>query len=191
MVVLFEGIDTCGKSTQIALIKQKYPGIITTHEPGATTLGKTLRRILLHNPPKSKEAEVLLFLVDRAEHYEEVIKQGRDKLIISDRGFISGIAYAMATGKFELDTLIELNRFALQGDFPQKTVLFTIDEKTLLQRLSKKAHDKIEARGITYLLEVQRWMIKTVQRVELEYLIIDASDDIDTIHQTILTYLKL
>ena len=191
MVVLFEGIDTCGKSTQIALIKQKYPDILTTHEPGATGLGKTLREVLLQNPPKSKEAEALLFLADRAEHYETLIKPNKNKLIISDRGFVSGIAYAMATGKFELDTLIKLNRFALQGDFPQKTVLFTIDEKTLLQRLSKKAHDKIEARGITYLLEVQRRMIKTVQALKLDHLIIDASDDIETIHQTILTYLKL
>ena len=73
MYVLFEGIDTCGKSTQIDLISQKHPEIIITHEPGGTPFGKKAREILLTDSLASKRAQRLLFLADRAQHYQEVI----------------------------------------------------------------------------------------------------------------------
>ena len=61
MYILFEGIDTCGKSTQIELLSQKYPQIITTKEPGGTEFGKKAREILLEDSLSSKRAEFLLF----------------------------------------------------------------------------------------------------------------------------------
>ena len=91
MYILFEGIDTCGKSTQIELLAQTDPTLITTHEPGGTAFGKQAREILLSDSLSSKRAELLLFLADRAEHYEEIIKPNKNKTIISDRGFLSGI----------------------------------------------------------------------------------------------------
>ena len=114
MYVIFEGIDTCGKSTQIELLKQKYPNAIFTKEPGGTTLGDSLREILLHGSIKSKYAEILLFLADRAEHFDEIIKINLDKDIFSDRGFISGIAYAMNYVD-DIDILINFNKFALNN----------------------------------------------------------------------------
>jgi dTMP kinase len=191
MVVLFEGIDTCGKSTQLELLKQKHPEIITTKEPGGTAFGIKAREILLESAIISKRAELLLFLADRAEHYEEIIQPSRDKLIISDRGFISGIGYALANGDFELDELVMLNRFALQGDFPDKVILFLTDMQTLQERLGGKSLDGIEQRGLEYLLSVQEHMKQTVLALDIPHLFIDASDSIENIHQTILTYLKV
>jgi dTMP kinase len=191
MVVLFEGIDTCGKSTQIELLQQKHPEIITTKEPGGTAFGIKAREILLESSIISKRAELLLFLADRAEHYEEVIQPNQDKLVISDRGFISGIGYALANGDFELDELVMLNRFALQGNLPDKVILFLTDMHTLQERLGSKSLDGIEQRGLEYLLSVQEHMKQTVLKLGLPHLFIDATDTIENIHQTILTYLKV
>jgi len=103
MYVIFEGIDTCGKTTQIDLIANRFIDAIKTREPGGTEFGKRAREILLTDSLASKEAELLLFLADRAEHYAEVIRPNRDKLILSDRGFLSGIRYALANGDFEFE----------------------------------------------------------------------------------------
>lgn len=191
MVVLFEGIDTCGKSTQLELLKQKHPEIITTKEPGGTAFGIKAREILLESTIISKRAELLLFLADRAEHFEEVIQPNQDKLVISDRGFISGIGYALANGDFELDELLMLNNFALQGNLPDKVILFLTDMQTLQERLGGKSLDGIEQRGLEYLLSVQEHMKQTVLKLDLPHLFIDATDTIENIHQTILTYLKV
>ncbi len=190
MVVLFEGIDTCGKTTQIELIKELHPEVIITKEPGGTPFGKKARDILLGDRLSSKNAELLLFLADRAEHYHEVIKPNKDRLILSDRGFISGIGYALAGGEFDFDTLMMLNRFALQGEFPEKIILFLTDLETLQRRMGQKELDTIEMRGLEYLLEVQEHMRLSVLRLNIPHLFIDASDDIATIHSTITHYLR-
>ena len=191
MYILFEGIDTCGKSTQIDLIAQKHPEVIVTHEPGGTAFGKKAREILLSDSLASKRAELLLFLADRAEHYQEVIFPNKDKVIFSDRGFLSGIGYALANGDFDFDELVSLNRFALEGHFPDKVILFLTNMETLKARTSEKTLDGIELRGLEYLLEVQEHMKQSILKLGIPHLFIDATDDIESIHQTILTYLKV
>ena len=191
MYILFEGIDTCGKSTQIERIADQYPDVIVTHEPGGTKFGKQAREILLADALASKRAELLLFLADRAEHYQEIIAPNKDRVIISDRGFLSGIGYALANGDFDFDELVALNKFALEGHFPDKVILFLTNMKTLEERTSAKTLDGIELRGLEYLLTVQEHMKESILKLGIPHLFIDATDDIETIHQTILTYLKV
>lgn len=190
MYILFEGIDTCGKSTQIALISKKHPEIIVTHEPGGTAFGKKAREILLSDSLASKRAELLLFLADRAEHYQEIISPNKDKVIISDRGFLSGIGYALANGDFDFDELVSLNRFALEGHFPDKVILFITDIKTLKERTSTKNLDGIELRGLEYLLSVQEHMKESILKLGIPHLFVDATQDIETIHIQITDYLR-
>jgi len=191
MYILFEGIDTCGKSTQIELLAEKYPEIIVTQEPGGTAFGKKAREILLADSLASKRAELLLFLADRAEHYEEVIEPNQNRIVVSDRGFISGIGYALANGDFDFDALVELNKFALKNHFPDRIILFTTNMKTLEERTSEKSLDGIELRGLEYLLTVQGHMRESIIRLDIPHLFIDATDSIENIHQAILTYLKV
>jgi dTMP kinase len=191
MYILFEGIDTCGKSTQIALLAQKYPHIITTHEPGGTAFGQHARTILLEDSLASKRAELLLFLADRAEHYKQIIAPNRDKMILSDRGFLSGIAYGLANGDFDFETLLKLNHFALEGHFPDKIILFSTNMTTLKTRMGEKKLDGIELRGLEYLMSVQKNMHESLLKLEIDYLLIDARQSIESIHQKILTYLKV
>ncbi len=191
MYILFEGIDTCGKSTQIELLAKKYPEIIVTHEPGGTAFGKKAREILLADSLASKRAELLLFLADRAEHYEEVIEPNQNRIVVSDRGFISGIGYALANGDFDFEELVQLNKFALKDHFPDRVILFTTDMETLEERTSAKNLDGIELRGLEYLLTVQGHMMESVIRLDIPHLFIDATDSIENIHQSILSYLKV
>ncbi len=191
MYILFEGIDTCGKSTQIELLAQKHPHVITTHEPGGTAFGKQAREILLSDSLTSKRAELLLFLADRAEHYEEVVAPNKDKTVISDRGFLSGIGYALANGDFYFEELVLLNKFALSGHFPDKIILFITDMETLQQRSSEKKLDGIELRGLEYLMTVQKRMQESLKKLDIDYLEVDARESMENIHQKILTYLKL
>lgn len=190
MYILFEGIDTTGKSTQIDLMSRKYPDIITTCEPGATEFGKRAREILLADTIHSKRAELLLFLADRAEHYSEIIEPNSNKTIISDRGFISGISYALANETFDLGELISLNKFAMHGNFPDQIIMFTTNLATLKERTSSKSLDGIELRGLEYLLKVQDLMISTLEDLGIPFLIIDSTKNIDLIHKQIIKYLK-
>ena len=185
MYVLFEGIDTCGKSTQIEIIKKVFHNVIITKEPGGTKFGVQAREILLQDSLNSKRAELLLFLADRAEHYAQIIQANKDKLIISDRGFLSGIGYALANDDFEFNYLVKLNKFALEDNFPDLIVLFIIDMKTLQERMREKKLDGIELRGLEYLISVQTHMHESLKKLDIPYLLIDASQNIELIHKKI------
>ena len=191
MYILFEGIDGAGKSTQIARLAAAYPQAIVTKEPGGTKLGENLREILLKGNDLDKRAEILLFLADRAEHFGKIIKPNLDKMILSDRGFVSGMAYALAGGNFSFEELLNLNKFALQGNFPQKIVFFKADESTLRSRLGLRAQmDGIEARGFAYLLRVQDAREEILQKLGVRYVTIDAALDEEKITNLIKEFIN-
>jgi len=193
MYIIFEGIDTCGKTTQIDLIAKDFRDVVITREPGGTHFGKIAREILLSNSINSKRAELLLFLADRAEHYTQVISPNRDKLILSDRGFLSGIGYALANGDFNFDHLIELNKFALEDNFPDLIIFFETNMETLTKRtqVEDKTLDGIELRGLKYLMNVQKYMSQSLKKLDIPYLLIDATKDIKSIHQSIYSRIKV
>ncbi len=191
MYILFEGIDGAGKSTQIARLAAAYPQAIVTKEPGGTKLGKNLREILLKENDLDKRAEILLFLADRAEHFGKIIKPNLDKMILSDRGFVSGMAYALAGGNFSFEELLSLNKFALQRNFPQKIVFFKSDESTLRSRLGSRAQmDGIEARGFGYLLRVQDAMEEILQKLDVRYVTVGAALDEEKITNLIKEFIN-
>ena len=190
MYITIEGIDTAGKSTQIEALKTTYPKAIITKEPGATEVGKKLREIALFSEIKSPIAELFIFLADRAEHIAEVVEPNLDKLIISDRSVISGLAYADVIGHFEMEKLIELNRFTCKDIFPKKAVILKLSREELTRRLSLKDHDKIEKRGIDYLLNIQDSLIKATKALHVELLEIDASLHVSDITAQIINFIE-
>ena len=193
MYVILEGIDTAGKSTQLNILREKYPEAIFTKEPGGTELGIKLREMVLNGEAKSKVAEMFLFLADRAEHSFEVIKKNPDDIIISDRGFLSGIAYAKSA---PLEIAISLNIMALNGAIPNKIIILRLSKETLEYRLSQKEHDSIESRGSQYLLDIQTRMIEAIELInktsehKIDTLIVDAAKSIDEIYQEIEQFLE-
>jgi len=190
MYLILEGVDTSGKSTQLELLKKVYPKASFTKEPGGTELGTQIREIILHKGVKNHKTELFLFLADRAEHYMEVVQQ--HEVVISDRGFISGIAYALANHKeYDLDFLTMLNSFALDDKMPDFVVLLETNETLIKNRLSQKSQDMIEKRGIEYLLKVQHLMKQVLQKLEINHIVIDASKEIDEIHHEIKNFLNI
>lgn len=190
MYIVVEGIDTCGKSTQIELLAQSFPQAIITKEPGATELGSKIRELVLYSDDLCPVTELLLFLSDRSNHASSVIKPNLDRLIISDRSLVSGMAYALASKKFEFDWLEKLNRFAMQDIMPNAIILFKIQEETLRSRLSGKNHDVIEQRGIEYMLDVQEQLAYVAKKLNIKTLLIKAEETIENIQIQINNFIK-
>lgn len=188
MLINFEGVDGVGKSTQINMLKEIYKDAIITKEPGGTELGLMIREYLINNASKiSQRAEIFLFLADRAEHYEKVLKPNYGNLILSDRSFVSGLSYAMANDdNLDIKTLIELNKFALCSDFGDKFVFLKADENLIRQRLfSRGQNDDIESRGIEYLMRVQGFMSIILADLKFDVLEVDASLNPEVIQEKI------
>jgi len=190
MYIAIEGIDTAGKSTQINSISKYFPDAIITKEPGATNIGKEIREMVLSVKAKSKKAEFLLFLADRAEHIKEIIEPNINKIIISDRSVVSGIAYALIQDEISETAIVHLNKFATGGIYPQKVFLLKLTKEELKFRLSQKELDGIELRGVEYLLGIQDAMIKAANLLKLELITIDATKNIEEITKEILNNMK-
>lgn len=182
MYVVLEGVDTAGKSTQLSILKQNHPDAVFTKEPGGTPMGIKLREMALGGEAQSSIAEMFLFLADRAEHIEEVVKPNQNKLVISDRSVISGIAYA---SNLPLEVVTSLNLIATNNTLPTHAILLELSPQELQNRLSQKEHDSIESRGIDYLLEIQNRMKQTMELLNINHLYIDASLSIETIAKKI------
>jgi len=190
MYIAIEGIDTAGKSTQIAKLKEHFKDAIITKEPGATKAGKKIREIALLALAKSKKAEFLLFLADRAEHIKEVVEPNTDKMIISDRSAVSGVAYALVQGGIDKKEIILLNNFATNNIYPKKVFLLKLTEEELKHRLSQKKLDGIELRGSEYLLKIQDAILEASKLLNIELVTIDATKSIDEITKEILNNIK-
>ena len=176
MYIAIEGIDTAGKSTQIAQLQKEFNNAIITKEPGATEVGAEIRKMVLSGNVESKKAEFLLFLADRAEHIQKVVKPNLEtKMIISDRSAVSGVAYALVQGGVRTEDIVIFNHFATTKIYPQKVYLLELTQKELEFRLSQKELDGIELRGVEYLLSIQNALVKASELLGIELVTIDAT----------------
>ncbi|MDF1875463.1 dTMP kinase [Sulfurimonas sp. SAG-AH-194-I05] len=190
MYIAIEGIDTAGKSTQIAKLSQHFEDAVLTKEPGGTEIGKEIREMVLSARTQSDKAEFLLFLADRAEHVKSIIKPNLNKMIISDRSAVSGVAYALVKGNISTTDLVMLNNFATDNIYPQKVFLLRLTKKELELRLSQKKLDGIELRGSQYLLNIQDAIIQATQLLGIELIEIDATQTRSEITNNILNNIK-
>lgn len=190
MYVAIEGIDTAGKSTQIDALRSIFSDALITKEPGGTPAGIEIRNMVLFGNLKSKMAEILLFLADRAEHTKEIILPNMNKLIISDRSAVSGMAYASVQNLCDESTLVSLNRLATNGTLPDVVFILKLTPEELAHRLSQKEHDVIESRGTKYLLSIQDALITSAYALGIQTVVIDATQSIDMITKEITTFIK-
>lgn len=159
--VVIEGVDTTGKSTQITLLRKHYKNAIFTKEPSGSAFGEIVRDLALHKNLDNL-TQTLLFLADRADNTHKVIRPNNDKLIISDRSLISGIAYS------QLDFTLAKEINLAVAKRPNLAIILETNEAILTSRLERKNSDDIESRGIKYLLEVQNKIIKTAEILNIK-----------------------
>ncbi len=181
MYIVLEGIDTTGKSTQIELLKQVYPQAIFTKEPYNDKI-----RDLALNGGFDSTTQAFLLVADRANHTKTILSPNSNKMVISDRSFISGVAYAR-----ELDSNLFLQINKSVAPLPNLVVVLMTNEAVLTQRLSKKDNDDIESNGVLYLLEVQDRISNLVSQLGVESITIDCSLDKDAISHVIIQKINL
>ena len=166
--LVLEGIDGCGKTTQLKQLAQWLPvsGLMPagatlhlTREPGGTPLGQALRELLLHPPQASAPsptAELLLYAADRAQHVEQLIRPAlvRGDWVLSDRFSGSTLAYQGDGRGLDASTIRDLERIATAGVTPDLTLWLDLPIAESLRRRQTQTADRIEAEGTAFLVRV-------------------------------------
>ena len=166
--VVLEGIDGCGKTSQLEHLAQWLPSsglmpagsaLIQTREPGGTRLGRAVRELLLHtrsDQAPGPTAELLLYAADRAQHVDTVIRPAlmRGDWVISDRFSGSTLAYQGHGRGLDRQLIDQLERIATAGVQPDLTLWLTLPLEESLRRRQGDQADRIEAEGQVFLQRV-------------------------------------
>lgn len=142
----FEGMDGCGKTTQLRLLAQHLRengrDVVETVEPGGTEIGRQIRRILLDpaNTAIHARTELLLYFASRAQNVEEVIRPAlaEGKIVLCDRFTDSTLVYQGCGRGLDPAIVRDLDRIACQGLQPHATILIDIDLDTSLARAKRR-----------------------------------------------------
>ena len=189
--ITFEGGDGCGKTTQIDLLdkylKDKGYKTLITREPGAKGLGTKLREILLnYDGEVSSKCESFLFLADRAQHVDCIIKPAIEDgvIVLCDRHADSTIAYQGYGRGVNKEELKHLNNLATSGLKPDLTIVLDVDVETSMQRVGKEK-DRMESAGIEFFERVREGFLDIAKQEPERVKVISSSDTIENIHTKI------
>lgn len=187
--IVFEGLDGSGKSTLITHLtnelKRQKITFVSSREPGGTPLGQAVRQLLLtagENHPIER-AEMLLYMADRAQHVERVIKPalGRGEWVISDRYTASTMAFQCGGRGMVEDKAKQLNEFATDGLKPDLWVLIDLSveqsEARRLKRVAKtgEALDRFETEEKAFHQRVRNHYLEQARAGGKNWLILDGS----------------
>ena len=195
--IVFEGIDGCGKTTQIKSIFNWLPKsnlvsnnslIVKTREPGGSILGEKLRELILSNDKDnspSSLAELLLYAADRAEHITKKISPALKKgdWVLSDRFSGSTLAYQGYGRNIDKEIIKQLEIIACQGEKPDITFLLDISPEESIARRKNKLPDRIESEGIDFLRKVSIGFKEIAKKNN--WIIISAANNQEKITNTI------
>lgn len=184
--IVFEGLDNCGKTTQVSLLNKKIPDSITLRELGATPIGESIRTLVLSHE-MSQLSQMLLFMAARRELHSTVINPAlrEGKTVILDRWGWSTIAYQQDVK--ELDILRTL-KLASHSIYPDITFYLDISIDEMEKRSIGKKKDVIESKGRGYFEKVRSKYLELV-KYDPSWRLLDGSRSIEDIHATILEYL--
>lgn len=185
-LIVFEGVEGCGKTTQIQRtfqwLQTNYPhqSVVVTRQPGGTDLGNSIRRLLLdlQEKPISNLAELLLFAADRAQHVEQVLKTSLDNgsIVLCDRYTDSTIAYQGYGRGLDLNLIDQLNAIATAGLKSDLTIWLDVDVDVSLARTThRQAVDRIETENFAFHRRVQTGYTKLASLHPDRIVRIDAS----------------
>lgn len=187
LFITFEGIDGCGKTTQMGLLakylREKGLDVVITREPGSVGLGEKIREILLNYEGEvSSNCEAFLFLADRAQHIDMLVKPAIDagKIVLCDRHTDSTIAYQGYGRGVDLDRIKMLNNLATSGVKPDLTFIFDLDVKTALERVGK-SQDRMESAGLEFFEKTRKGYLEIGKEEPDRVKVINSNDSIDNI----------
>lgn len=189
LFITFEGIDGCGKSTQLAhcadWLQSRGHEVLITRNPGGTELGAEIRRILLHHPGfVSPTAELLLYIADRAQHMDACVAPAlaANRIVLCDRYHDSTLAYQGYGRGLCLETITSLNTLATHGRTPDLTFLFDGPPTVLRQRVSARgAADRLESEKLAFYERVAQGFRTLAAQAPQRICLLDACLPIETL----------
>ena len=187
--ITFEGIDGAGKSTHLSfvadLLRERKKTVVETREPGGTTLGESLRAILLHEK-MHLETEALLMFAARREHIAQVIAPAleRGDWVISDRFTDATFAYQGGGRKLDLQKLAALEQWVHPDLQPDLTLLFDVPLDVARARLdATRTLDKFELEKADFFAATRAEYLRRAAEFPQRFRIIDSTQAIPAIQE--------
>ena len=200
MFITFEGIDFCGKSTQVGLLRdyllEQKKNVHLIREPGGTEISEKIREILLDkkNNAMVMETEIFLFSASRAQLVREVIRPYLQKgyYVISDRFHDSSTAYQGFGRGLSVDAILNIHNLAIGKTIPDITFFIDIPNDIALARKKNIAHsdlDRIEVSDNAFYERVRKGYLYLAEK-EKRFRVIDGTQTIKQINEKIINEIK-
>ena len=196
LFITFEGLDGCGKTTQIELLKDRLVSmgynVLATREPVGTKISERIRDIILDvdNSDMSDTCEMMLYAAARAQLVEEVIKPllGNHAVVLCDRFIDSSYVYQGIARGLGVDVVRRINEIALAGVYPDATIFFDIPlEESKKRRLGD---DRIESEKMEFHKKVYEGYLHIAKMFPDRIHVIDASASVDEVADRVFGYVK-
>lgn len=202
LFITFEGIEGCGKTTQIRLLAERLRRsgleVLVTREPGGCPIADAIRSILLH-PGSSAlvpRAELLLYAAARAQHVDEVIRPSltRGTLVLCDRFIDATVAYQGGGRALDPSLIASLNSLATDGLLPDLTLLLDMPAEEGLQRARRRnastpEEDRFEREDLDFHRRVRNEYLKLARQHD-RFMVIDAAGPVDAVAERIGTVVE-
>ena len=194
MLITFEGIEGCGKSTQVDLLfdylTTKGYNVIKTREPGGTVFGEALRDVALQkNIDVFPLSELLTIMAIRAQHVEELIMPAlQDRtIVLCDRFVDASYAYQGYGRGIDLGIIETLNRLVTKGIRPNLTVLIDCAAGLGLKRKAKghRSLDRFEKESLSFHRKIRNAYLKLADEDQRRFFVVDGKSKIRDIHKLI------
>jgi dTMP kinase len=183
--ITFEGIDGCGKSTQVArtaaLLREVGYAVVTLREPGSTRVAEQIRRILLHTRETLSDAtELLLYEAARADITAHEIRPHllAGKIVLCDRFYDSTTAYQGYGRKLDLRLVKQLHRLAVGETRPDLTLVMDVDLKVAFARRGRRL-DRLESQSRAFFNRVRKGYKEIARTEPRRVKLVDASGTVD------------
>jgi len=192
LFIVFDGSEGCGKTTQVALLRQKLESmgqnVLLVRDPGTTRIGEQIRAILL-NPDHDEMAmrcEMLLYMAARAQMMTESILPALEegKIVISDRFVSSTLAYQLGGDGLTADDIRTVANIAIKSRWPDLTLILDMPVESSMARV-RRAKDRIEQRPMSYHEQVRKNYLSQAAADPKRYKIVNANREINDVQQDI------
>lgn len=199
LFITVEGIDGCGKSTQVRLIAAALEAaghdVLRLREPGGVKISEQIRAILLDpaNAEMGDVCELLLYEAARAQLVHQVIRPAlaAGKTVVCDRFYDSTTAYQAFADGLDRNMVSQANALAIDGCRPDLTLVFDLPvEDALRRRSGREAEDRLELKGLEFQERVAAGFRAVAADEPDRVKLIDAGESIDEVFSSVVVELR-